>query len=80
MTTPKLILGAVAVLAVAGGALAFRATDRINSKIYVATTTAPTTLCTSTLLQYTIAPAGLRTQATTTATLPCVTTFITEGD
>jgi len=78
MKLPKIVLGSVLIAGAIGAMFAFKA--RNTDLIFVATTTAPTTLCTQPLQSYTITDEpGVLTQATTTATRPCVTTLITRG-
>jgi len=74
------MLAGILLTAIFGAAKAYQISNEryCADIIYVATTTAPTTLCTSRLLAYTLSQIGLRTLATTTSTRPCVSTFITE--
>lgn len=74
MNKGKIILAAVAVLAVAGGIFAFKADP--TKRIFVPTTTLPTTLCPAAITGYTTVDNGTPTitlSAQTTATLPCTT-------
>ncbi|HWW42235.1 hypothetical protein [Pedobacter sp.] len=76
MKKAKLMLAAIAVLAVAGGVFAANANRNLGAVVYTHSSTDPiATRCTVTLVGYTtttnLAPKTLF--ATTTTSLPCVT-------
>jgi len=72
------MLASIGVLAIVGGAVAFKAMD--SSKfIYIPSTTAPTTLCPVKVTGYTLTENtsfSYETTATTISTLPCGLTTV----
>jgi len=81
MKRAKIVLGVVAVLGIVGASFAFKA--RSSQYIYKATTTAPTTLCTSQSFGLTTtvagAPNSFTTIGTTNPALPCAILTVRPG-